>query len=139
MCLVDESPASENKKKALKDLYYIYLSQLLHPIDGHDVARHDGDIVKVRLFCDLGESISEFLASTFFSQQWCELSVRGSDNGSFKDRAFDRLGNFYSVASRTSSDHLLYSRDLVFLLKLCTEINDSDLALDIGKSITRKS
>jgi hypothetical protein len=31
------------------DLYYLYLSMLLHPMDGHDIARRDPALVKVRI------------------------------------------------------------------------------------------
>jgi hypothetical protein len=36
------------------------------------------------------------------------------------------------VASRTSSDHLAYHRDLVMLLKLGMRIREHGLALDLG-------
>ena len=32
----------------LRDLYYYYLSSLLHPQDGHEAARHDAGLVEVR-------------------------------------------------------------------------------------------
>jgi hypothetical protein len=35
-------------KEELQDLYYIYLTQLLHPMDGHELARRDRDLVRVR-------------------------------------------------------------------------------------------
>lgn len=65
------------------------------------------------------------------AQEWCELSVRGVDHNTFKERAFDRRRNFFSVASRTSSDHLVYARELLLLLQLSNEVGDSDLELDI--------
>ena len=34
-------------QKDLSDLYYYYLSNLLHPHDGHDAARHDAGLVEV--------------------------------------------------------------------------------------------
>lgn len=39
---------NEKRKVELEDLYYIYLSQLLHPTDGHDAARRSRDLVRVR-------------------------------------------------------------------------------------------
>ena len=33
--------------ESMRELYYDYLSLLLDPIEGHDVARHDSDLVKV--------------------------------------------------------------------------------------------
>lgn len=38
---------SEDHKNDLEDLYYIYLTQLLHPMDGHDLARKDNVLVRV--------------------------------------------------------------------------------------------
>ena len=43
------------------------------------------------------------------------------------------LQNFYLVASRSSSDHLAYRRDLSTLLELSMTISEYSLALDIGK------
>lgn len=37
----------KNIGKSLKELYYYYLSNLLHPQDGHEAARHDADLVEV--------------------------------------------------------------------------------------------
>lgn len=39
--------SSENE---MNDLYYAYLSLLLHPQDGHDSARRDPELVKVSVF-----------------------------------------------------------------------------------------
>jgi hypothetical protein len=47
----------------------------------------------------------------------------------------EHLQNFYKVASRASSDHLAYRRDLVMLLDLSMAISEHELALDLGKSI----
>ena len=41
--------------------------------------------------------------------------------------------NFLSVASRVSSSHLAYKRDLVMLLDFSMKIGDRDLALDLRK------
>jgi hypothetical protein len=40
---------SKDLKEELDDLYYTYLSLLLHPFDGHDTARHDPSLVQVSL------------------------------------------------------------------------------------------
>jgi hypothetical protein len=37
-------------KVELKELYYTYLSLLLHPSDGHEAARHDSSLVRVSSF-----------------------------------------------------------------------------------------
>lgn len=89
----------------LSELYYTYLDLLLHPTDGHDGARHDPALVK----------------------EFCTLSVKGIST----DRS--RRNNFLRVASKTSSDHLAYSRHLPMLLKLSMEAAEFDLALDLGK------
>lgn len=41
---------SESFKEDLRDLYYYYLSSLLHPHDGHEAARHEKSLVEVRRF-----------------------------------------------------------------------------------------
>ena len=92
-------------EKELSDLYYAYLDLLLHPTDGHDGARHDPALVK----------------------EYCTLSVKGKPT----DRS--RRNNFLQVASRTSSNHLAYARNLRLLLKLSMEATEFDLALDLGK------
>jgi hypothetical protein len=114
------STPSGNAKgtEPLEDLYYIYLSMLLHPTDGHDVARHDPALVK----------------------EWCELSVApdtevstGSRGGKMTMAAEgQRRKNFMSVASRASSDHLSYSRDFELLLDLSMQVNELELSLDLG-------
>jgi len=40
--------ASKNTDQNLRNLYYYYLSSLLNPNDGHEVARHDAVLVEVR-------------------------------------------------------------------------------------------
>lgn len=42
-----ESACDEAHSSGSNNLYYVYLSQLLHPIDGHDAARRDAVLVKV--------------------------------------------------------------------------------------------
>ena len=42
-----EDACEERKSCGSNNLYYMYLSQLLHPIDGHDAARRDDVLVKV--------------------------------------------------------------------------------------------
>lgn len=138
-CLTSiKSGVTDEMQKKLDDLYYLYLSQLLHPTDGHDSARRDGLLVKVSVsscFRAFSPMISTHLIPFRYypSKEWCELSVRQSDNGTFADRAYDRQKNFFAVASRTSSDHLAYTRNLELLLTLCGDLDDSDLALDVGK------
>jgi hypothetical protein len=100
----------EKSCEGAPNLYYSYLSQLLHPMDGHDSARRDAALV----------------------QTWCELSVKEIlDTNSANDSSTYR-SNFLAVASRTSSYHLVYHRDLPFLLINSMEIKESGLALDLG-------
>jgi hypothetical protein len=53
-CCPEEDTATEPLtgalKVELKDLYYTYLSLLLHPSDGHEAARHDSSLVQVSSF-----------------------------------------------------------------------------------------
>ena len=48
-CHVSVAP---NSRANMNDLYYTYLSLLLHPIDGHDSARRDPSLVKVNIVRD---------------------------------------------------------------------------------------
>jgi hypothetical protein len=46
--LASEAPnLSDGQREELNDLYYTYLSLLLHPMDGHATARHDRALVQV--------------------------------------------------------------------------------------------
>jgi hypothetical protein len=92
----------------MEDLYYRYLSHLLNPLDGHEAARHDADLVK----------------------EFCEWSVGIKPRPSKNSK---RLDNFYNVASRSQIQHKRYRRDLMMLLELCMIINKDDLSLDLGK------
>ena len=89
----------------ISNLYYTYLDQILHPTEGHDGARHHTALVR----------------------EYCTLSVKSNDR--------KRRRNFLQVASRTSSDHLAYSRDLPFLLRLSMDAHEFDLALDLGECL----
>lgn len=63
-----ETLASDTKND-LRDLYYYYLSSLLHPHDGHEAARQDAGLVEVRGGCDLCRRLRLFrfpLAELFF-------------------------------------------------------------------------
>jgi hypothetical protein len=55
------------------------------------------------------------------------MSIEGGEMDKKKHR------NFLSVASRASSDHLVYERDLVALLVLAVKVHDRSLALDLGE------
>jgi hypothetical protein len=72
------------------------------------------------------------LTTLFRSQEWCELSAVAASEGSTEDKFKERRKHFLFVASRTSSDHLAYHRDLVILLELSMRIREHSLALDIG-------
>jgi hypothetical protein len=100
-----ESPCSD---ECMEDLYYSYLSHLLNPLDGHEGARHDAELVK----------------------EYCEWSVGIKPRLSKNPK---RLDNFYNVASRSQIQHRRYRRDLLMLLELSMIVNKDDLSLDIGK------
>jgi hypothetical protein len=92
----------------LEDLYYSYLSQLLHPFDGNDNARHDEELL----------------------EEYCEWSIGILRS---RDKKTDRVDNFLNIASRTSIQHTRYKRDLMMLLRLSAVIGKDDLMLDLGK------
>lgn len=92
----------------LEVLYYSYLSQLLHPFDGNDNARHDEELL----------------------EEYCEWSVGILPS---PNKKADRVDNFLNIASRTSIQHTRYKRDLMMLLRLSVVIGKDDLVLDLGK------
>lgn len=55
------------------------------------------------------------------------------DKSNVKPENPEYLQNFFRVASRASSDHLVYHRDLIMLLDMSMLIDERDLALDLGK------
>jgi hypothetical protein len=67
-------------------------------------------------------------------QEWCEISVRQMTANELQAKSPYR-DNFMSVASRASSHHLVYHRDLPFLLPLSMTIKEHGLALDLGMDI----
>lgn len=93
----------------LQDLYYSYLSQLLHPLDGHEDARHDSELL----------------------QEFCEWSV-GIQPKPGKRRA-ERLANFLNIASVSNIQHKRFRRDLMMLLEMSVEVGKDDLVLDLSK------
>ena len=106
ICVESTGPITIGSENDLADLYYSYLSLLLHPTDGHDGARHDTSLV----------------------EEYCALSVK--TNG---EETTQKKQNFLQVASKTSSNHLAYVRNLPFLLKLSMNAQEYNLALDLGK------
>jgi hypothetical protein len=92
----------------MEDLYYTYLSNLLNPMDGHETARHNPELVK----------------------EYCEWSV-GIHPTSIKNP--ERMENFFKVASRTSIQYKRYKRDLMMLLDLSVIVDKGDLVLELGK------
>mmetsp|Transcript_23209 Transcript_23209/g.64340 ORF Transcript_23209/g.64340 Transcript_23209/m.64340 type:complete len:1165 (-) Transcript_23209:85-3579(-) len=96
--------------EVMESLYYSYLSDLMDPIDGHEAARQNFDLVK----------------------EFCELSVR---TRSAKEDEAARTDNFVNIASRSSAVHEKYRRDLMMLLDLSVEIGNRDLALGLVDEI----
>lgn len=105
-CLEDGSDDSSHAAN-LSELYYSYLSLLLHPTDGHEAARHDADLVN----------------------EWCDLSLQGD----YRDAAHSegRRMNFRIVASREQSEYKMYSRDLPFLMNLAIVASEVELTLEL--------
>lgn len=99
----------ENDDEDLEEIFYVYLSLLLHPLDGHDAARQDRGLVK----------------------EWCERSLKGDG----KDDAYrrSRRANFLAVASRKQSEYKAYNRDLPFLMELAAKSDEVSLALELRK------
>jgi hypothetical protein len=46
-----ETAGGHDVARRMQDLYYYYLSNLLHPNDGSDAARRDPALVEVSVFC----------------------------------------------------------------------------------------
>ena len=114
------------------NLYYIYLSQLLHPIDGHDAARRDAALVTVSTTALLHNDILCALTYVIFlNKEWCKLSI-DEILAAGSNEAKNQRDNFLAVASRTSSYHLVYHRDLLLLLNQSMSILEYGLSLDLG-------
>ena len=119
--------------ESLPQLYYSYLSRLLDPLEGQEAARHDGKLVEVStvdVFTQTGSYRKSFSPSG--SKEWCQWSI-GVGHENFQQRDADRIQNFYLVASRTSSAHLAYRRDLPTLLEMSMTISEYNLALELSK------
>lgn len=95
--------------KDLEELYYLYLSLLLHPSDGHEAARQDVDLVK----------------------EWCYLSVQGEGHCTAYNR--NKMINFHLVASRKQPDFRMFRRDLPYLMNLAFQTDEIELTLDLSK------
>jgi len=92
------------------DLYYTYLCQLLDPLDGHEAAREDSNLLK----------------------EFCEWSV-GID--SKRETNTTRMKNFMNIAARSSNHHNSYRRDLMMMLDLSSAIGNHNLSLDLVDEI----
>ena len=60
------------------------------------------------------------------------MSVKEILNGASSYKKQERRSNFFAVASKSSSDHVAYRRDLELLLVLAMKIEEKNLALDLG-------
>ncbi|KAG7346813.1 hypothetical protein IV203_005882 [Nitzschia inconspicua] len=116
VCLSDEmgNPSLEAQPACSEDelegFYYSYLSQLLHPFDGNDRARHDDELL----------------------EEYCEWSVGLQAHLTKKP---DRLENFLNIASRSSIQYHRFKRDLMTLLRLSVVVGKEDLVLDLVDEI----
>jgi hypothetical protein len=126
---------SDDTSYEMLHLYYTYLTLLLHPVDGHDSARHDPRLVQVSFHCrnvqlHQGLTLNRILCD---EKEWLKLSVEYINKSKYNPAKNDQLDNFLAVTSRSSSRHLAYHRDLALLLKLSMHIKEYDLALDLGE------
>jgi hypothetical protein len=103
---MERAAANSADDDILSELYYRYLCLLLHPTDGHEGARRDRKLVL----------------------EYCTLSIGGKGGETRR-----RIRNFLQVASKTSSNHLAYTRDLPVLLQISMDAGESNLSLDLGK------
>jgi hypothetical protein len=78
--------------------------------------------------------------NSIFLKEWCKLSIedesrssRAVTNTKSESVKKGRMQNFFTVASRASSNHRVYRRDLEMLLGMSMDIHQHDLALDLGK------
>lgn len=101
-----------NSDEEMENLYYTYMSHLLNPLDGHEDARHDAELVK----------------------EYCEWSIGIAPR---PNNRRERLKNFIAIASRSSIQYKRYRRDLLVLLDQSMIIGKEDLALDLGKFCCR--
>lgn len=92
----------------MEEIYYVYLSHLLNPLDGNEAARQDTELVK----------------------EFCEWSVGIKPR---RNKNPTRMKNFINIVARSSIHHTRYRRDLMMLLDLSLAIDKEDLALDLGK------
>lgn len=92
----------------MEEEYYNYLCQLLNPVDGHDVAREDSDLLK----------------------EFCFWSIGIGPNG---ENIASRVEFFLNIASPSSQFHTKYRRDLIMLLDFSKTIEKHSLSLDLGK------
>jgi hypothetical protein len=124
-------------QRPLLDLFYTYLTNLLHPIDGQDLAKRDIHLVNVSestgfLLFAQNASLKEYLRL----QEWCHLSIQFlQEMDDETKQAKEYKMHFMAVASRASSTHVMYKRDLMTLLAFAMEINETDLALDLGTCV----
>ena len=72
-------------------------------------------------------------------QELCAFSLGFNTNGEViqpENIKPEHKRRFLSVASRVSSSHLTYNRDLIMLLDFSMVIHDKELALDLSKFVT---
>ena len=121
---------TDEEASVLADLHYSYLSLLLHPVDGHE---RSNQLVNVSRRCvyQLWFVRVGLLTRLVLIQEWCELSIQRVKREG-RTKSAEAKANFFAVASRASSNHTAYHRDLVHLLMLSMNINEIDLALDLG-------
>ena len=108
-----QSGSDETRKhcsdSTMEDAYYdVYLCNLLNPVDGHETAREDSNLLK----------------------EFCERSISIGPSGGTRPK---RMENFLKIASPSSKYHNSYRRDLMMLLDLSSSIENHTLSLDLCK------
>lgn len=109
-------------------LYFRYLSRILDPEEGYDRARGDPELLKVTFDSFSNDVLFSLLT---FTKEYCQLSLRRQLAGK-RFPVDNRVTKFELIASRKSSVHKLYRRDLVFLMELCISHELPDLFLELG-------
>eukprot|EP00934_Nitzschia_sp_Nitz4_P008825 Nitzschia sp. Nitz4//scaffold57_size113557//83627//86971//NITZ4_004003-RA/size113557-augustus-gene-0.61-mRNA-1//1//CDS//3329554882//8815//frame0 len=114
-CVIDSSVSLNGSfddmfaDDSLRSFYYSYLSLLMDPTTGNEDARKNSALVK----------------------EWCTLSLYMKKVAVGRASTYSYLDNFHRVASKASSAHLGYHRDLPTLLDMSMSIDDYDLSLEL--------
>ncbi|KAL7511838.1 hypothetical protein ACHAXN_008783 [Cyclotella atomus] len=93
------------------DFYFNYMSLIMHPEEGSDLAKRDGSLVK----------------------EWCSMLCSSVESHDKKSE--DSIACFLQIASASDEYSSLYHRDLPFLLDISIKMSQYNLALEIAKEM----